>query len=268
MEYITKVCGEVASSHVKAYAVDANSEEEAIKVAKQNFQNEYLTNGNVVVIEKPYTRKKRSIIAIVAMIIPILLSLISWKNGHNTISISPNLISCIFGVLIYSAFVIRFKGIQRTVRSTYDILFAIISVILISTFISIILVNKQISLLGGLFKIPVDSMTILVVAVILSWVGLKLVSLVCLGAILLPALNNIIGLNAAMGTLWGSIYIISSFLGVLMYASVEPAFMDTRRSLLNFTKKSINHINNDFIEAKTHVSKAKNLIKESNNSEE
>ena len=268
MEYITKVCGEVVDNKCKTYAVNANTEDEAIKIAKQNFQDDYLTNGNVIVYEKPFARKKRSIIALVAMAIPILLSLISWKHGHNTISISPNLISCFFGVLIYSAFVIRFKGIQRTVNSVYDILFAIVSAIMISTFVRIILINKEISLFGGLIELPVNTTIVLIVAVILSWVGLKVMSLTCLGFVIFWALSNIVGLSETMGTLWGSIFIISSFLGVIMYASVEPAFMDSKKAIHSFANKSINHINKDLLEAKDKVSNTKKLLEEKNSNKE
>ncbi len=259
MEYIVKVCGEVVDNEYKAYAVKASSEEEAKKIAKKNFSEEFLTTGSIIVTERPLMRQKRSIFALVAMIIPILLSFVSWKNGHSTISISPDLISCLFGVTIYSAFVIRFKGIQRTVDSIYDILFAVVSAILFSTFIKILLFQTEISVLG-IIKLSIDTNVILIVAVILSWLGLKIVSLSCIGIIVLLALGNIVGLNDAMGSIWGTIYIISSFLGIIMYASVEPAFLETRKSIYRFAKNSINRLNSDLLGAKQETSKIKSMI--------
>ncbi len=259
MEYIIKVCGEVVDSQYKAYAVKATSEEEAKKIAKQHFHDEFFTNGNVVVVEKPLMRNKRSNLALIAMIIPILLSLIEWKYEHESFSISPDLISCMFGVIIYSAFVIRFKGIQRAVESKYDILFTIVSTILLSTFIKVLLFENQIKLLG-IFNIPVNTSVILIVAVILSWLGLKIVSLSCIGLVVFLALGNIVGLNNAMGSLWGTVYVISSFLGVIMYASVEPAFLETKNAFLRFTKRSVNYLNNDLSQAKEQATKIKNTI--------
>lgn len=260
MEYIIKVCGEVVDYQYKAYAVKANSEAEAKNIAKQNFQEEFLADGNVAVVEKPFMRKKRSIFALVAMIIPILLSLINWKHGHSTISISPDLISCIFGVLIYSSFVIRFKGIQRTVQSKTDILFAIVSVLLLSTFVRIFLLDTKFTLLGGLIKVPVNTYVVLVFAVILSWIGLKGVSLTCIGFIVLCALGNILGLNKAMGPLLGTVYVISSLFGILMYLSIEPVFIESKNSLYRFANKSINYLNGDLSQAKKQVSEVKKLI--------
>lgn len=267
MEYIVKVCGEIVYNQYRAYAVKANSEVEARKIAKQSFCEDFSSNGNVVVVEKPFMRKERSIFALVAMIIPILLSLISWKHNHSTISISPNLISCLFGVMIYSAFVMRFKGIQRTVQSKIDILFAIVSVILLSTFIRILLLETDISLLGGIIKIPINTYIVLIVAAILSWLGLKLVSLTSIGLVIILALGNIVGLNDAMGALWGTIYVISSFLGIIMYASIEPAFMEIKSNFYHFTKRSINHLNDDLLQAKDHTVKTKKLIEEKTNSD-
>lgn len=258
MEYIVKVCGEVVNSQYKAYSVVADSSEDAKKIARQNFRDEFFSNGNVVVIEQPLVRKTRSIFAIVAMLIPILLSFIEWKYNHKTFSISPDLISCMFGVIIYSAFVIRFKGIKRTVESKYDILFTIVSTLLLSTFIKALLFEQQISLL--FFKVPVNTNVILIIAVIMSWLGLKIVSLSCIGILVILALGNIVGLNNAMGPLWGTVYVLSSFLGVIMYASVEPVFLESTSSFFRFAKKNINHLNNDLSQAKEHIDMAKTAI--------
>ena len=266
MEYIIKVCGEVVDSQYKAYAVTAKNEEEAKKKAKQCFQDEFYTNGNVVIVEKPLPRKKKSIFALIAMTIPILLSLIDWKYKHDTFSISPDLISCLFGAILYSSFVIRFKGIQRAVESKYDILFTIISTLLLSTFVKVLLFENHIKVFG-IFDIPVNTNIILIAAVILSWLGLKIVSLSCIGIVVILALGNIVGLNNAMGTIWGSLYIISSFLGIVMYSSVEPAFLETKNALSRFAKRNINYLNNDLTEAKEHASKIKDTIENKINSD-
>lgn len=259
MEYIVKVCGEVIDSEVKTYAVKANSFEEAREIAKNNFKEEYQNNGNVIVIEKPVERKKRAVFSIIAISIAILLSLVSWKKGHETILISPDLISCLFAVAIYSGFVIRFKGLERTVGTKTDIIFTFLLTILLSSFVKIILCEQQFTFLKFI-KFSVNTNVVLVVAVILSWLGLKIVSLGCVGLVVICALSNITGLNAAMGSLWGTVYVMSSFLGILMYCSIEPAFLDIKNYFYRFTKKSINYLNNDVQIAKEHASKAKKQI--------
>ncbi len=259
MEYIVKVCGEVVDSEYKTYAIKASSLEEAKKIAKQNFREDYQTNGNIMVVEKPIIRRKRAYFAIVAMIIAILLSFISWKHGHSTVSFSPDLISTLFAVLIYSAFVIRFKGIQRTVGSKIDIIFMILLTLLLSSFVKIILCEKEFTLFK-IINFSVNTNVVLIVAVILSWLGLKLVSLGCVSLVIICALGNITSLNAAMGSFWGTVYVISSFLGIVMYSSVEPAFMDIKKYIYRFTKKSINYLERDVTVAKEHAIKIKNSV--------
>ena len=169
MQYVIQVSGDVANKRNKAYVINSSSEEEAQKIAAQSFCDEFYTNSDVVYV-KPHKRTNKSIASFIFMLIPILLSLINWKNGHDTISISPDYISCLYSVLIYAAFVVRFKGVQRTVSSWIDILFCVFTVLLLSSFIKTILVTKTVSILG-FTEISINTNVLLPVAIILSWLG-------------------------------------------------------------------------------------------------
>ena len=70
----------------------------------------------------------------VSMIMAILLSFINWKLDHSTVSIKPDLISCIMAFAIYSAYVLRIKGLQR-MTSYIDLVFMVLLILLFSSFI-------------------------------------------------------------------------------------------------------------------------------------
>jgi hypothetical protein len=258
MQYVVQVSGETLNKQNKAYVVKSSSEEEASLIAKQAFCEDYEIE-NATVSVKSNRRTYKAICAMILISISIFLSLINWKNGHDTISISPDYLSCLYGVLIYTAFVVRFKGIQRTVSSWIDIAFCVFIVLLLSTFVKTILVTKTISLFG-LTDISVSTEVILPIAIILSWLGLKMVSLFCMGAVAIIALFNISALNVAMGGLFGPIYIICSFLGIMFYLSVEPAFVETMSQIKHATASGLNHLSGDFSYAKSKVTDIKTSI--------
>lgn len=122
MQYLVHTSGEVLNRCTKAYVIKASSKEEAQEIAVRNFDEEFsVAESNIFV--KPYRRTDKAILAYIFMLIPILLSCVNWKNGHETISIQPDYISCFYAILFYSAFIVRFKGIQRTLGSWIDIVF-------------------------------------------------------------------------------------------------------------------------------------------------
>ncbi len=258
MQYVVQVSGETLNKQNKAYVVKSNSEEEAGLIAKQAFCEDYEIESATVSV-KSNKRTVKAVVAMGLMTISIILSLIKWKNGHDTISISPDYLSCLYGVLIYAAFVVRFKGIQRTVSTLIDILLCVSTVLLLSTFVKTILVTKTISLFG-LTDISVSTEMILPIAIILSWLGLKMVSLFCMCAVAIIALFNISALNVAMGGLFGPAYIICSFLGIMLYLSVEPAFVETLSQIKYATASGLNRLNGDVSYAKSKVADVKTSI--------
>lgn len=262
MQYLIQVSGDISNKQNKTYVVNSNSLEKAQIIATQNFCDEFTINGDAVLV-KPYKRTIKAIFSFIFMLVPILLSLISWKSGHDSLSISPDYISCLYGVLFYASFVVRFKGIQRTVNSWIDILFCVFSILLLSSFVKTILVTKTISLLG-LTKITISTTVILPVAILLSWLGLKIVSLACIAGISIIALFNITTLNEAMGMICGPLYVICSFVGIMLYLSVEPAFIDSLSHFKLSAAKGLKYISNDISQTKNKAINIKSTIPKKN----
>lgn len=253
MQYLVHTSGEVINRHDKAYVIKAQSKEEAQEIARNNFAEEfYIVDENISV--KSSKRTYRAICAYILMMIPIALSFIDWKVGHDTVSMRPDYISCLYAILFYAAFIVRFKGIQRTIGSWIDIVFSVLIVLLLSSFIQTILVRKTISFLW-IKEISINTNVVLPVVIILSWLGLKLVSAVCMVGIGVLAIFNIAALSNAMGSVYGPAYIICAFMGIIFYLSIEPAVMEAFPYLKKSVGHGVSYVRNDFVEARNSAKK-------------
>lgn len=248
MQYLIQVNGDVTERQNKTYVVKSSSIEEAEKIAARNFCNTFNSELSTVSV---FSKKRnfRVYISYVLLFIPIFLSMVDWKIGHETISIRPDLISCLFAIAFYLAFVVRFKGIERTVGTWVDSGYCILSVLLLASFIKIVSITETISVFG-ITEFTISSYLILFFSLILSWVGLKLVSLIGIGTIAVMAFYRITVLSQAMGYIWGPVYIISSLMGIMLYLSVEPAYTETVTALKLSAAKISRRMNSDLVVAK------------------
>lgn len=246
-QYLVHTSGEVLDRQSKAYVVNATSVEEAQEIAKSNFAEEFYVVDNSI-YAKPYKRGWKAIFAIIFMIIPIALSFIGWRIGHDTIYIRPDYISSLCALVFYMAFIVRFKGIHRVFETKLDIGLCASVILLLASFIQTLFVTKNISIFG-LTEIPVDTKIIVFVAIILSWFGLKLVSAICMLSVGVFAIFNITILNNAMGSFFGSMYIICAFIGLLLYISIEPAVIEALPYLNYSVNRGLDYVKRDFVEA-------------------
>ena len=153
MQYIVQVSGDVLERKEKVYVVSSDSAEDAQSIARKDFCNEYSVDiDNIRRVSTSANREKRAIVAIVLMVLSILLAFVNWKVGHDTVSIRPDLVSCAWGALLYSCFVLRFKGIKGLFNSWVDAVSSVAVILLLATFVKIILREQQINIFG-LFSI-------------------------------------------------------------------------------------------------------------------
>lgn len=222
MKYLIHTEGKIVNLQGKSYRVKAATKEEAQQLAREQFIEEYGCNGEIYT-SKAIKTKVVTAGSIIGMLIAVLLSFINWKSEHATISIKPDLISTVMAIVIYSAYVIRFKGLQRMSDCT-DWIFFILSVLLLSSFIQSILSSRE-------FQIPIirtyiDCRMLFVLAMILSWLGLKILSVGCMAFIVLCGFFKIISLNVAMGNIWGTVYAMGAAVGIILYLVIEPAIQE------------------------------------------
>ncbi|MBJ8325252.1 hypothetical protein [Streptococcus pacificus] len=228
-EFLVHTKGEVVHSNEKkhTYVIEADSLEEAQKIGREVFLEEYGENisSEIIVNTKKFNRTMLILLSLFLMSAAIFLSFIPWftENSHTPIIISPDLTSIIFSVLFYVAFLLRFKGIAN-IEPLKDFLLSAVFILLFSSFINIILVNKTFTILN--FELSVDSRTIMIIAVILSWIGLKSSSAICMLFIIGLGLLNLNNLSEAM-KIYGVLYGMLSFFGIFSYALAEPSIIDS-----------------------------------------
>ena len=238
-EYLVHTSGEISTYQNKAYAIRAESQQEAEATARRSFEREF----DCISIEtqaQSYTRTKRAVAACILMLAAILLSLGNYsyikdggwfrKDTVITVALKPEMTSTLFAIVFYSIFVIRFKGIRRVTETKIDIAFTVLSVLLFSTMFRLILGGENLNLFG-LIKLP-DPKVAILIAIFASLLGVKLVSVGCMFFVAFAALSNLMNADKAMG-LWGVAYIMCSFLGILLCLSVEPAVLEALPQIKN-----------------------------------
>ena len=262
-QYLVQMSGEVVERQNKMYTINAKNKEDAEKIAQEMFSSEYYTVEESICIESEKTNVQ-VVIAIVCMIISLFYSIINWKVGRKTISIAPDALSFTYAALIYAAFVIRFKGIRRTMSSWTNIISCILVILVLASLMQIILVNKTITIFGFI-KIPIETKILLPLAILFSFIGVKIVYVVLIAFILLMAFCNMGQLNEAMGNLNGVIYMLTTFMGLLAYLSYEPVCLEATQSFKKSVYKGLSYTKNDFIEARGTVKGIANKIESRRN---
>lgn len=83
------------------------------------------------------TKRFSVIPAITFLSIAWILTLVPYYNGFNSIRLFPNVKSLLFGLAIYSAFIIRIKGIKKTFSTVADSIVSILFILILSSFIKV-----------------------------------------------------------------------------------------------------------------------------------
>ena len=81
-----------------------------------------------------------------------------------------------------------------------------------------------------------------------------------MAAVGILALVNITTLSSAMGSLYGPVYIICAFLGILLYLAVEPAAMEILPHFRKSVQKGASHMRSDVVQAGKEAGKLGNRI--------
>lgn len=261
-EYIVKTHGKILNVKNRSYEIVAKDKAEAVNLAKERFNEEYTIIDNLETQVSSVTFQ--TYVSLVFLTIAVLLTAIRWVDGHNVVSLRPSISSCLYAIAIYSGYFVRFKGIKYLINSWTDLLFCPLLILLLSSFVQALFSVSSLHFLG--LVIPIDAKTLLLLTCFLSWLGLKFISLICAFVLFFIAASNLVGLDAAMGSLFGPIYIICSFIGLVAFASTESAFQE---GLFNFGKSIVNatySFKDDIIDAKSIiVSNGSEMIDKINN---
>ena len=225
MEYLVETKGNVEERISKVYSISAKNKNEAELIARKQFRNEY--NSEVFAVEQVNGKTKNLIVSFILLAFPVFLSLITWRNGITAVKISPDFLSTIYAVFIYGAYFFRFKS-NHSYGSGIKIRFGIMDgisaallIALFSSFVQIFLAEITVPFIS----VKVNTQYLLIVSIILMYGGMKRISALSFVVIMLIAMIKIATLNTAMG-LWGFVYVITSFLGLLIFMMAEPSFIE------------------------------------------
>jgi hypothetical protein len=128
----------------------------------------------------------------------------------SSLTFQPNLISTILAICLISPLYLR--GILKWSKSIYSLLSLVLILLVFASFTELAL--------GGNGKSSIV-ISLLVAAVVLSWLGVKAVAGASWGLALAAAIYSAIESNLAMGFA-GFIYIGSGFIGLVLHSGVNP----------------------------------------------
>ena len=130
---------------------------------------------------------------------------------HDSFSFQPKLISTIFAICLISPLYLR--GILKWSKSIYSLLSFVLILLVFASFTELAI--------GGDNWTSSIVISLLVAAVVLSWLGVKAVAGASWGLALAAAIYSAIESNLAMGFA-GFIYIGSGFIGLVLHSGVNP----------------------------------------------
>ena len=190
------------------------------------------------------------LLGIAIMLIPFVISIafekhisktfIIFKTGKEAVNIHPNMITSIFAVAFYAALLARynifragniFEGIISSVRT-------FLNCWVLSSLISIALPAKEINTNTNTLKTLLQNkeVTFFVLAVILSWLGMKTIAGYSWIIFVLVACANMDKISNHMG-MWGALFIItltiSLFLQISSYSNIKDFLSDFRMPAAN-----------------------------------
>jgi len=199
-------------------------------------------------------KKASPIPGIISFSIALLLTTIPFyeKNGFNSVFLFPNIISLVCSLFVYSAFVIRVKGINNTFKNIPDFIISILCILVLASFIKIFLRDSIASsgLLGTLLRMLGlnNSYFLIAGAIILSWLGMRSVAGFMWIIIAVLGMVELATAGEYMGEYISVVFILSAFCGFIFYLKYEGkiiinSFATLTKNTQNLVMYDINKTN-------------------------
>jgi hypothetical protein len=209
------------------YHIQGDDKKEAEKQALKIYRKAYPDAINIKVI-KNY---RMNGVAIICMLIACFFSFIPWYNGSFMFSLMPSMLSTLLAIGLYSAVIIRLKGLHNSFCSFSDTVLSILTILFCSSFINFFLNDNT-------------GKIILLVSILLSWLGLKFIAGIVWIVLFVFVGARVMLVNAAMGV-WGSFYILSAFIGIILQLKQINFASDIGKEFKSMTSRAQYKIFND-----------------------
>lgn len=258
-------------SEIRNKLVKAENKEEAIKL----YQEELIRDG-ISVCSNSVSPKTGAAPGIVFFAIVLIMSYFRYfeKDGFNYVSLYPNVMSILLSILVYSSFVIKVKGIEKTFKNFPDTVISLLFILVFAIFIKIFAKDSSVPAgVVGKFLVKLglgNSYILILLAIVLSWLGVKQICGFIWVAIIGLGLAELVTCGNYLGDVKGSIFLLSSFCGFVFYLKYEGkviinSFKKLATTSANFIQSDIEQSRRGLQTAIHTVPKKSERIKIENN---
>lgn len=204
------------------YYIQAEEPEAAQRIARSLFTEKY-PDAVEVAISDGVKERRKNITPIICMAIPFLLSLLPWTyNVKEVFTIRPSMLSTLMAAALYSAVIIRLKGLANSFKSPSDTILSLLTVLFCASFLSYFCGDTTIDFPGPVKDLYIPGKTLLLIAIAASWLGISAVAgFIWIFLFILSAVRIAEG-DTAMG-IWGAVYILSAFVGIILQLKQQNA---------------------------------------------
>lgn len=167
-------------------------------------------------------REKRRMFALACLGFAVVIACLSYRTGAwlgpDEVNFRPNLVSGLFALFLITPLYVR-NIVPWTGINAYSVLSLVLNWAIVGSAANMALEGSSLfRLLGG--EMPMSFL--LVLAIAFGWLGMRPVAVLAWAAFLLLGTINLAFASNTMG-LWGFVFLVSSFLGVLLQADLKPA---------------------------------------------
>lgn len=161
---------------------------------------------------------------------------------HSVLTLTPNLLSTLAAIALYAGVVIRNK--LEIFTETLKVILCVVNVLFLASLTTVFVSSKP-------WSIPffsISNYAILIVAIALSWLGMKAISGYAWIILLITSIGQMTKVNEAMG-FNGTIYILCAFISLGMqlasgflvvdFNSLKSEFYNTKEIVVGDMNKSI-----------------------------
>jgi hypothetical protein len=236
--------------------VQAENYEEAVNLAKIKYQETYADAEGIVAVPI----KKSRIVAIVCLLVAVFLGFITWSGQT---MLKPNMISTLAAIALYSAVIVRLKGLKNSFNSFSDILLSCLTIVFCASFLNLFLGDVKFDIKFFWLKetVEIPGSVVLGLGVLLSWLGIKAIAGIVWVILFILAAIQIITLSGAMG-IWGMVYVLAAFLGIIFSLKEQSSYFldDLRNDMASITARTGRMINRDIVASADTARKAASTV--------
>ena len=226
MKYIVKTHGKVIEKKSIAYAIEADTREEAEQKALEKFNKAYDVSNNELSVSSSSVGMM-SWGSLVALAIAVVISLIGFRSKAflNNQTIRPDLRSCLYGIGMYLVLLFKMKGIKNAFRNWMDVVLGILMSLLLGSLLQILIAKVPFS--GFFSLIKVDIRLFVLGLAVIAMMGTSLLGLICTLIIIGLMAYSISHLGPVMMNVKGIIHLVCALVGTIAYFGSIPVLYQT-----------------------------------------